>query len=124
MQINIRYGDITKPLNMNCKCGVILEHIRKCADIDPNVLLDLTDKDGNVKLLRQNPTAYATTILSANQTYYLVSAIEEQQQFIYTLLVTLAPGEPQIDVKPTKADKPPPPKRPAPKIPPKGGKKK
>lgn len=123
MQVNIRYGDITKPLNMNCKAGVILEHIRKCAGIDPNVLLDLTDKDGNVKLLRQNPTTYATTLLSANDTYFLVSAVEEDKQFIYTLLVNLNPGEPSINVKPTQADKPPPPKRPQPKIPPKGKKK-
>lgn len=124
MQINVRYGNVTKPLNMNCKAGVILEHIRKCAGIDPNVLLDLSDKDGNVKLLRQNPTTYATTLLSANDTYFLVSAVEEQKQFIYTLLVELAPEEPAIVVKPTVADKPPPPKRPQPKIPPKGGKKK
>lgn len=124
MQINIRYADTTKPLNMNCKCGVILEHLRKCASIDPSVLLDLTDKDGNVKLLRQNPTTYATNVLSANETYYLVSAVEDQKQFIYTVLANLTPEEQQIDVKPTKADKPPPPKRPPAKVPPKGRAKK
>ena len=94
MQINIRYGDVTKPLNMNCKAGVILEHLRKCAGIESNVILDLSDKDGNVKLLRQNPTSYATTLLSANDTYYLVSAVEDQKQFIYTVLANLTPQEP------------------------------
>jgi hypothetical protein len=115
MQVNVRYADVTKPINMNCKCAVILEHIKRLGNYDAALVLDICDKDGNVKLLRQNPVMYATTYLSANETYYLVSATEDGKQFTYQVLAALTPDEPQIDVKPTKADKPPPPKRAPPK---------
>lgn len=122
MQVNIRYADVNKPINMNCKSGVILEHIRKCAGLDGSLLLDLSDKDGNVRTLRANPTTYATSFLSANETYYLVSATEENKQFIYTLQATLTPDEPPFEIKPTKADKPNTTKRPPPKAPPRSRK--
>jgi hypothetical protein len=115
MQVNVRYADVSKPINMNCKCAVILEHIRRLGNYDAALVLDVCDKDGNVKLLRQNPVMYATTYLSAGETYYLVSATEEGKQFTYQVLATLSQEEPQIDVKPTKVDKPPVPKRAAPK---------
>ena len=105
MQINIRFNDQNKPININCKCGVILEHIRKCANLDSTLLLDLCDKDGNVKLLRPNLTSYATSYLSAGETYFLVSATEDTKQYTYKLLVTLGPDEPPIEVKPTKPEK-------------------
>ena len=115
MQVNIRYAEVNKPINMNCKCGVILEHIRKLGNYDPALVLDVCDKDGNVKLLRQNPTGYATSCLSAGETYYLVSATEDGKQFVYQTLATLTAEEPQFEVKPTKADKPAPTKRAAPR---------
>ena len=117
MQVNIRYADVNKPINMNCKCGVILEHIRKLGNYDAALVLDVCDKDGNVKLLRQNPTTYATSYLSAGETYYLVSATEDPagKQFVYQNLATLTGEEPQFEVKPTKADKPAPAKRAAPR---------
>lgn len=122
MQVNIRYADANKPINMNCKCGVIIEHIRRLGNYDAALILDICDKDGNVKLLRQNPTAYATSYLSAGETYYLVSATEEAKQFVYSVLATLTSEEPQIEVKPTKADKPTGSKRAPPKPPAKGRK--
>ncbi|EAY12387.1 hypothetical protein TVAG_246210 [Trichomonas vaginalis G3] len=115
MQINIRFNDQNKPININCKCGVILEHIRKCANLDSSLLLDLSDKDGNVKLLRPNLTTYATQFLSAGETYYLVSATEDPKQYTYKLLATLTPEEGTIDVKPTKPDKKDVAKKPPPK---------
>jgi hypothetical protein len=111
MQVNIRYGDVNKPINMNCKCAVILEHMRRLGGYDATLILDICDKDGNVKLLRQNPTTYATSYLVAGETYYLVGATEEPKQFVYEVLATLTSDEPQIDVKPTKADKPSQPRR-------------
>jgi hypothetical protein len=111
MQVNIRYADVNKPINMNCKCAVILEHMRRLGNYDTALILDLCDKDGTVKLLRQNPTSYATSYLVAGETYYLVSATEEPKQFVYQILATFLPDEPQIDVKPTKADKPSQPRR-------------
>lgn len=105
MQVNIRFNDQNKPININCKCGVILEHIRKCGNIEQGLLLDLCDKDGNVKLLRPNLTAYATSYLSGGETYFLVNCIEDPKQYTYKLLATLTPEEGTIDVKPTKPDK-------------------
>lgn len=105
MQVNIRYGDTNKPININCKCGVIIEYIRKCANLDSSLILDLCDKDGNVKLLRQNLTTYATSYLSAGETYYLVSATEDTKQFVYQLMANLTSTEPTFDIKPTKVDK-------------------
>ena len=105
MIVHIRYADQTKPINTNCKNGVILEHIRTCAGIDNSVVIDFCDKDGNVKLLRSNPTAYATSYFQSGETYFLVSAQEELKQYTYKLLVTLKPEENQFDIKPTKLDK-------------------
>jgi hypothetical protein len=124
MQVSIRYADVNKPINMNCKCGVIIEHIRRLGNYDATLILDICDKDGNVKLLRQNPTSYATSYLTANETYYLVSGVEDSKQFTYSVLATLTAEEPQIEVKPTKADKPVVVKRAPPKPPakPKKGK--
>jgi hypothetical protein len=124
MTVTIRYAEVPKLINMNCKCGVILEHIRRLGNYEAAVILDVCDKDGNVKLLRQNPTISATSYLSAGATYWLVSATEDAKMFNYQLLATLTPEEPQIEPKPTKADKPPPPKRTSPKPPakPKKGK--
>jgi len=115
MQINIRYADVNKPININCKCGVIIEHIRKCANLDPSLILDFCDKDGNVKLLRSNLTAYATSFLSAGEVFYLVGAQEDGKQYVYKLLATLTPEEGVIEVKPTKADKKDATKKPPPK---------
>lgn len=105
MEVKIRFNDTCKHINLNCKNGVILEHVRALAELDPNVILDLCDKDGNVKLLRQNPTAYATTGLAPNETYYLVSAVEENKFFQYTLIANLNKDEVPFEIKPTKADK-------------------
>jgi hypothetical protein len=107
---------------MNCKCGVIIEHIRRLGNYETSLILDVCDKDGNVKLLRQNPTTYATSYLSSGETYYLVSGIEEAKQFVYQVQAALTAEEPQIEVKPTKADKPVIPKRAPPKPPPKAKK--
>ena len=105
MIVNIRFLDQSKPINTNCKCGVILEHIRSCGGLDPSLVLDLCDKDGNVKLLRTNLTNYATSYLQSGETYYLVSAQEETKQYVYTLQATLKSDEPQFEIKPTKLDK-------------------
>jgi hypothetical protein len=105
MLVTIRYADQSKLINLSCKCGVILEHIRKCGNLDANLALDLSDKDGNVRLLRQNLTAYANSFLTSGETYFLVSAQEESKQYVYTLLVTLKPDEPVFEIKPTKVDK-------------------
>lgn len=105
MIVTVRFGDQSKPINTNCKNGVILEHIRACAGVDSSIIVDLCDKDGNVKLLRSNPTAYATSYLQSGETYFFVSAQEETKQYTYTLLVNLKPDEPQFDIKPTKLDK-------------------
>jgi hypothetical protein len=120
MLVTIRYAAESKLINLNCKCGVILEHIRKCGNFDAALALDLSDKDGNVRLLRQNLAAYANSFLTSGETYYLVSAQEEAKQYVYTLLVTLKPEEPVFELKPTKVDKKetkrpakPPPKPPA-----------
>jgi hypothetical protein len=107
MQVNIRYSDVNKPINMNCKCAVILEYIRKLGNYDPGLLLDACDKDGNVRLLRQNPLAYATTCFTVGETYYLVSAAEEGKQFVYQMLTIRGEDEPEIEVKPTKIEKQP-----------------
>ena len=115
MQINIRFNEINKPININCKCGVIIEHIRKCANLDLNLLLDFCDKDGNVKLLRSNLTSYATSFLTAGETYFLVSGQEDGKQYTYKLLVNLLPEEGNIEVKPTKIDKRETVKKPPPK---------
>jgi hypothetical protein len=127
MLVTIRYGDQTKAINLNCKSGVILEYIRKCGNYDSGLALDLSDKDGNVRLLRQNCPVYANSYLTPGETYFLVSAQEEAKQYVYTLLVNLKPEEPPFEVKPTKIDKKetkrpakPPPKPPA--KPKKGGK--
>lgn len=105
MIVTIRFGDQSKPINTNCKNGVILEHIRSCAGVDNSVIVDLCDKDGNVKLLRSNPTAYATSYLQSGETYFFVSAQEEAKQYVYSLLVNLKPDENAFDIKPTKLDK-------------------
>jgi hypothetical protein len=119
MQVNIRFQETSKPINMNCKCGVIIEHIRGLGSYDAALILDLSDKDGNVRMLRQNPTLYATQYLTAGETYYLVSGTEDGKQFVYQILATLSPDEGTIDVKPTKVDKPVAPKKAPPKPPPK-----
>jgi hypothetical protein len=106
MQVTIRYSDVSKPINMNCKCAVIMEHIRKLGNYESGLLLDLCDRDGNVKLLRQNPVAYTTTCLTAGDTYYLVSAIAKGKQYTYQVLATMLQNEQEIEVKPTKAEKP------------------
>jgi hypothetical protein len=127
MMVTIRYADQSKILNLNCKSGVILEHIRKCGNFDSGLVLDLSDKDGNVRLMRQNLAVYANSFLSAGETYYLVSAQEETKQYVYALLATLKPEEPPFEIKPTKIDKKEPKRaakpaaKPAPK-PKKGGK--
>ena len=122
MQVNVRYADVTKPINMNCKCGVIIEHIRRLGGYDATLILDVCDKDGNVKLLRQNPTTYATSCLQSGETYFLVSGTEDGKQFSYQVLANLTSEEPQIEVKPTKVDKPAPNRRAPPKPPAKGKK--
>lgn len=111
MQINIRFAEVNRPVNMNCKCGVIIESIRRLGSYDATLVLDVCDKDGNVKLLRQNLTSYATSYLSAGETYFLVSATADGARFTYQNLAKLGPDEPVFEVKPTKADKPAPPKR-------------
>lgn len=100
-----RYGDVTKILNTNCKCGVVIEHLRKAGNYDQSLVLDISDKDGNVKLLRNNVTAYANTMLAVGETYYLISAQEDGKQYTYTLLANMKPEENPIEVKPTKMDK-------------------
>ena len=117
MQINVRYGDETKPLNMNCKSGVIIAHLRRCAGIENDVVLDLCDKEGNVKLLRQDPTVYANTLLSANETYFLVSAADNKEENVcnYTNLANMKEEEPPLEIKPTEIIKPPPRRMPPPR---------
>jgi hypothetical protein len=127
MMVTIRYADQSKLINLNCKSGVILEHIRKCGNFDPALIIDLSDKDGNVRLMRQNLAVYANSFLTSGETYYLVSAQEEAKQYVYALLATLKPEEPPFEIKPTRIDKKepkraakPPPKPPS--KPKKGGK--
>jgi hypothetical protein len=103
MLAKIRYGDHTRTVNLNCKCGVILEHIRKCGNYESGLVLDLSDKDGNVRLLRQNNSLYANSFLTAGETYFLVSAHEDPKQSVYALLVKLTQEETAFDLKPTKA---------------------
>jgi hypothetical protein len=124
MLVTIRFAEESKLLNLACKCGVILEHIRKCGGLEPSLALDLSDKDGNVRLLRQNLTCEANTFLTSGETYFLVSAEEEPKQYTYTLLAKLRPEEPVFEIKPTKIDRKEtkrPPKAP-PKPPPKAKK--
>lgn len=105
MLITVRYGDVSKPINSNCKCGVILEHLRKVANIGPTVVLDLCDKDGVVKGLRPNPITYANTMLASGEKYFLVSAVDDGKQYNYQILANLTAEEGKIEVKPTKVDK-------------------
>ena len=111
MLITVRYGDVSKPINTNCKCGVILEHLRRAANLGATVVLDLCDKDGNVKGLRPNPITYANTMLTSGEKYFLCSATDDGKQYNYQVLANLTAEEGKIEVKPTKLDKKEPVKR-------------
>lgn len=108
MQADIRFNQTSKPVNLDCRCGVILEYIRKLAEIDRSYRLDVCDKDGNVRRLNESLTSYASNLLESGETYFLVNVIDDSKDpniASYALLVELGRDEPKIEPKAVKPEK-------------------
>jgi hypothetical protein len=65
-------------MNLNCKCGVILKHIRKFTNLDVRPVLDLSDEDGNVALFPQSLAAYANSFLRPQK--HIFSSVHKKKQ--------------------------------------------
>lgn len=105
MIASVRVGDQCKMINTNCKSGVVLEYLKKCAGLDSSALVDLCDKDGNVRSMLVNPFKYASTCLKTGETYYLVKAEKKDSQLVYTLMCNLKSDEPSFEIRALSIDK-------------------
>lgn len=101
----VRIGLTSVPINLNCRNGVLIEHLRSRGGLTSLQVLDLSDKEGNVKNLRSNPLVYASSTLQQNEVYFIVSALEDGKQTTFSLLAEFTEDETPFEVKSTKIDK-------------------
>ncbi|XP_046852055.1 uncharacterized protein CXorf65 homolog [Xenia sp. Carnegie-2017] len=73
MFVTVKYGDGEELLcNLECKTNVLLDDIRRRCSYGKEVMVDLSDENGNLKYLRGHPESYATEFLKNRESLVLV----------------------------------------------------
>uniref|UniRef100_A0A1I8J155 DWNN domain-containing protein n=1 Tax=Macrostomum lignano TaxID=282301 RepID=A0A1I8J155_9PLAT len=77
--ITVKHGANVETLfNQDCKCAALLRAIRdKCCNFGSSEIIDLSDKDGNVKDLRKYPNMTAKEVLADREDCVLIRVGEK-----------------------------------------------